>query len=188
MMCCRFVRRAGFKVTREFMKRRLCSSDVQRVLHISVTGSLLVKIYEIPDGLYPGEYLVDVGNEIVDDHGDIFIGSAETDWLPIFRDIATSRMLELIREDLALLGIQHQVFRSEQTLHDHDLITQVVSELEDRDLVYWGVLEPPKGQKPDDWEKREQYLFRSTVFGDDIDRPLKKSDDLDLFCRRYCNT
>ena len=170
--------KAGFNVTREFYVN---DAGVQvdvlaRSVYLRYRQSLGEDIGEIPDGLYPGEYLVDVGNEIVDDHGDIFIGSAEADWLPRFRDIATSRMLELIREDLALLGIQHQVFRSEQTLHDHDLITQVVSELEDRDLVYWGVLEPPKGQKPDDWEKREQYLFRSTVFGDDIDRPLKKSD------------
>ena len=170
--------KAGFKVTREFYVN---DAGVQvdvlaRSAYLRYQQSLGEDIGEIPDGLYPGEYLVNVGNEIVDDHGDIFIGSAEADWLPIFRNIATSRMLELIREDLALLGIQHQVFRSEQTLHDHDLITQVVSELEDRDLVYWGVLEPPKGQKPDDWEKREQYLFRSTVFGDDIDRPLKKSD------------
>ena len=170
--------KAGFNVTREFYVN---DAGVQvdvlaRSAYLRYRQSLGEDIGEIPDGLYPGEYLVDVGNEIVDDHGDIFIGSAEADWLPIFRDIATSRMLELIREDLALLGIQHQVFRSEQTLHDHDLITQVVSELEDRDLVYWGVLEPPKGQTPDDWEQREQYLFRSTVFGDDIDRPLKKSD------------
>lgn len=170
--------KAGFKVTREFYVNDAGAQvDVlARSAYLRYRQSLGEDIGEIPDGLYPGEYLVNVGNEIVDEHGDIFIGSAEADWLPIFRDIATSRMLELIREDLALLGIQHQVFRSEQTLHDHDLITQVVSELEDRDLVYWGVLEPPKGQKPDDWEKREQYLFRSTVFGDDIDRPLKKSD------------
>ena len=170
--------KAGFKVTREFYVNDAGAQvDVlARSAYLRYRQSLGEDIGEIPDGLYPGEYLVNVGNEIVDEHGDIFIGSAEADWLPIFRNIATSRMLELIREDLALLGIQHQVFRSEQTLHDHDLITQVVSELEDRDLVYWGVLEPPKGQKPDDWEKREQYLFRSTVFGDDIDRPLKKSD------------
>lgn len=170
--------KAGFKVTREFYVNDAGAQvDVlARSAYLRYRQSLGEDIGEIPDGLYPGEYLVNVGNEIVDEHGDIFIGSAEADWLPIFRDIATSRMLELIREDLALLGIQHQVFRSEQTLHDHDLITQVVSELEDRDLVYWGVLEPPKGQKPHDWEKREQYLFRSTVFGDDIDRPLKKSD------------
>ncbi|MEC7942706.1 MAG: arginine--tRNA ligase, partial [Pseudomonadota bacterium] len=170
--------KAGFNVTREFYVN---DAGVQvdvlaRSAYLRYRQCLGEDIGEIPDGLYPGEYLVAVGNEIVDEHGDIFLGSAEADWLPIFRDIATSRMLELIREDLALLGIQHQVFRSEQTLHDHDLITQVVSELEDRDLVYWGVLEPPKGQTPDDWEKREQYLFRSTVFGDDIDRPLKKSD------------
>jgi len=170
--------KAGFNVTREFYVN---DAGVQvdvlaRSAYLRYRQCLGEDIGEIPDGLYPGEYLVAVGNEIVDEHGDIFLGSEEADWLPIFRDIATSRMLELIREDLALLGIQHQVFRSEQTLHDHDSITQVVSELEDRDLVYWGVLEPPKGQTPDDWEQREQYLFRSTVFGDDIDRPLKKSD------------
>ena len=170
--------KAGFKVTREFYVN---DAGVQvdvlaRSAYLRYRQSLGEDIGEIPAGLYPGEYLVDVGNEIVHVHGDVFVRRAEEDWLPIFRDIAIGKMLELIREDLVLLGIRHEVFRSEQTLHDNDLITQVVSELKDRDLVYWGVLEPPKGQKSDDWEKREQYLFRSTEFGDDIDRPLKKSD------------
>ena len=108
--------KAGFNVTREFYVN---DAGVQvdvlaRSAYLRYRQSLGEDIGKIPDGLYPGEYLVDVGNKIVDDHGDIFVGSAEADWLPIFRDIATSRMLELIREDLALLGIQHQVFRLSQ--------------------------------------------------------------------------
>jgi len=119
---------------------------------------------------------VHVGHALAETQGDALLSAPEEEWLPVVRDVAISEMMELIREDLAALGIEHQVFRSERSLHDEDAISAVVSELEDRDLVYWGTLEPPKGQKPDDWEEREQYLFRSTGFGDDIDRPLKKSD------------
>jgi arginyl-tRNA synthetase len=170
--------KAGFDVTREYY---INDAGVQvdvlaRSAHLRYREALGENIGEIPDGLYPGDYLVHVGHALAETQGDALLSAPEEEWLPVVRDVAISEMMELIREDLAALGIEHQVFRSERSLHDEDVISAVVSELEDRDLVYWGTLEPPKGQKPDDWEEREQYLFRSTGFGDDIDRPLKKSD------------
>jgi arginyl-tRNA synthetase len=170
--------KAGFDVTREYY---INDAGVQvdvlaRSAHLRYREALGEDIGEIPDGLYPGDYLVHVGHALAETQGDALLSAPEEEWLPVVRDVAISEMMELIREDLAALGIEHQVFRSERSLHDEDAISAVVSELEDRDLVYWGTLEPPKGQKPDDWEEREQYLFRSTGFGDDIDRPLKKSD------------
>jgi arginyl-tRNA synthetase len=170
--------KAGFDVTREYY---INDAGVQvdvlaRSAHLRYREALGENIGEIPDGLYPGDYLVNVGHALAETQGDALLSAPEEEWLPVVRDVAISEMMELIREDLAALGIEHQVFRSERSLHDEDAISAVVSELEDRDLVYWGTLEPPKGQKPDDWEEREQYLFRSTGFGDDIDRPLKKSD------------
>jgi arginyl-tRNA synthetase len=170
--------KAGFDVTREYY---INDAGVQvdvlaRSAHLRYREALGENIGEIPDGLYPGDYLVHVGHALAETQGDALLSAPEEEWLPVVRDVAISEMMELIREDLAALGIEHQVFRSERSLHDEDAISAVVSELEDRDLVYWGTLEPPKGQKPDDWEEREQYLFRSTGFGDDIDRPLKKSD------------
>ena len=170
--------KAGFDVTREYY---INDAGVQvdvlaRSAHLRYREALGENIGEIPDGLYPGDYLVHVGHALAETQGDALLSAPEEEWLPVVRDVAISEMMELIREDLAALGIEHQLFRSERSLHDEDAISAVVSELEDRDLVYWGTLEPPKGQKPDDWEEREQYLFRSTGFGDDIDRPLKKSD------------
>ena len=170
--------KAGFDVTREYY---INDAGVQvdvlaRSAYLRYREALGEDIGEIPDGLYPGDYLVSVGQALAETQGDALLSVSEEEWLPIVRDVAISEMMELIREDLAALGIEHQVFRSERSLHEEDSIATVVSELEARDLVYWGTLEPPKGQKPDDWEEREQYLFRSTGFGDDIDRPLKKSD------------
>ncbi|MGB0631178.1 MAG: arginine--tRNA ligase [Alphaproteobacteria bacterium] len=170
--------KAGFDVTREYY---INDAGVQvdilaRSAFLRYREALGEDIGDIPDGLYPGDYLVSVGHALAETQGEAMLSMPEEDWLPIVRDVAISEMMELIREDLAALGIEHQVFRSERSLHDEDAIAAVVSELEDRDLVYWGTLEPPKGQKPDDWEEREQYLFRSTGFGDDVDRPLRKSD------------
>ena len=170
--------KAGFDVTREYY---INDAGVQvdvlaRSAYLRYREALGEDIGEIPDGLYPGDYLVGVGHALAETQGDTLLSQPEDEWLPVVREVAVSEMMELIRADLATLGIEHDIFRSEKTLHDEDTISAVVSELEARDLVYWGTLEPPKGQKPDDWEEREQYLFRSTGFGDDIDRPLKKSD------------
>ena len=134
----------------------------------------------IPEGLYPGDYLKAAGEEIAKTHGRALLDRAEREWLPPVRDIAIDAMMAMIRDDLAALGITHEVFFSERTLHAQvngvSEIDRQIEELRAAGLVYEGRLLPPKGQLPDDWEDREQTLFRSSDWGDDVDRPLKKSD------------
>lgn len=170
--------KVGYDVTREYYVNDAGAQvDVlARSAHLRYREALGEEIGKIPDGLYPGDYLVGVGQDLADRDGDKWVAAAEDQWLPELRDFTIDAMMGLIREDLAALGIEHNLFRSEKVLHEDGLIADVVSVLEERDLVYWGTLEPPKGQLPDDWEEREQYLFRSSQFGDDLDRPLKKSD------------
>jgi len=135
-------------------------------------------IDEIPAGLYPGDYLKPVGVALVAEFGDALMVMEEAAWLPLVRDRAIAAMLDLIRADLALLGIRHDVFFSERSLQagDSDRVAEAIAALREADVVYQGTLPPPKGQVPEDWEDREQTLFRSTQFGDDVDRPLLKSD------------
>lgn len=130
----------------------------------------------IPEGLYPGDYLKPVGAALAATHGKKLAGMAESEWLPIVRDITIDMMMDLIRGDLAVLGITHEVFYSERELHKTGAIEAVLKLLEQKGLIYTGVLERPKGETSDDWEERPQTLFRSTQFGDDQDRALKKSD------------
>ncbi|MBX3493276.1 MAG: arginine--tRNA ligase [Parvibaculum sp.] len=131
----------------------------------------------IPEGLYPGDYLKPVGQALAATHGgDLIEGNDEAEALRIAREAAVEAMMELIRGDLAVLGITHEVFFSELSLHRSGAIEETVKLLEDKGLIYVGVLEPPKGETPEDWEPRPQTLFRSTQFGDDADRALKKSD------------
>jgi arginyl-tRNA synthetase len=118
-----------------------------------------------------------VGQALADEFGGKYAGAAEAEWLPVFRERAVAAMMALIRDDLAALGVAHEVFTSEKRdLVEHGRVDEAVERLKLRDLVYTGVLEPPKGMKPEDWEPRPQLLFRATQFGDDIDRPLAKSD------------
>ncbi len=131
---------------------------------------------EIPEGYYPGDYLKVVGQSLQAKHGNDLLEHEEAEWLPVVKNVALQAMLELIRQDLADLGVHHDVFTSEQFLHDAGAIETAIGELETIGLVYEGVLEPPKGKQPEDWEPREQTLFKSTMFGDDVDRPLKKAD------------
>ena len=131
---------------------------------------------EIPEGLYPGEYLVPVGQSLAKEFGDRYVGAPESEWLAIFRTQAVAAMMVMIRADLALLGIEHEVFASEAELQAAKKPEAAEAELRARDLVYDGVLEAPKGETPDDWEPVELPLFRSSQFGDDQDRPIKKSN------------
>lgn len=133
---------------------------------------------EIPDGLYPGDYLKPVGQALADAHGRELLDRPESEWLPVVRETAISMMMDLVRSDLAALGISHDVFSSERALisGDDDVVGATIADLRDRGLIYQGRLEPPKGKTPEDWEDREQTLFRATEFGDDVDRPLIKSD------------
>ena len=128
------------------------------------------------DGTYPGNYLIAVGAALREKVGDAYVGQPESAWLTEVRDFATDAMMELIREDLAALGVRMDVFYSEKSLYGTGRIEAALEALEEKGLIYEGVLEPPKGKKPEDWEPREQTLFKSTEHGDDVDRPVKKSD------------
>jgi arginyl-tRNA synthetase len=133
----------------------------------------------IPEGLYPGDYLIPVGAALAETYGHDLTRMPEAEWRPIMRAAAIAAMMDMIREDLAALNIRHDVFFSEQSLTrgpDGDVVAASIAVLEGKGLVYQGRLPPPKGQPAEDWEDREQTLFRSTAFGDDVDRPLLKSD------------
>ena len=128
------------------------------------------------DGTYPGDYLIPVGAELAQQVGDAWVDQPEAVWLAEVRDFATDAMMALIRADLAELGIRMDVFYSEKSLYGTGRIEAAIDALRARGLIYRGVLEPPKGKLPEDWEPREQTLFKSTAHGDDVDRPIMKSD------------
>ena len=128
------------------------------------------------DGTYPGDYLIGVGQALKDKVGDAYVGQPEQVWLADVRDFSTDAMMELIRDDLAALGVRMDLFYSEKSLYGTGRIEAALGALEAKGLIYEGVLEPPKGKTPEDWEPREQTLFKSTEHGDDVDRPVKKSD------------
>ncbi len=128
------------------------------------------------DGTYPGDYLIPVGQALKDKVGDAYIGKGEDVWLQDIREFSTEKMMDLIRSDLAALNIEMDNFFSEKSLYGTGLIESAIAELKEKGLIYQGTLEPPKGKMPDDWEAREQTLFKSTDFGDDQDRAVQKSD------------
>ncbi|HXC28939.1 MAG TPA: arginine--tRNA ligase [Stellaceae bacterium] len=186
------LKKAGFAVEREYYVNdagaqvdalarsvyfRYCeevaSQPESALLHSSaVSQSALVE----PEGFYPGEYLKETGRRLFERDGERWIGKVETVWLGPLREFAVAEMMALIRDDLAAIGIQFDRFSSEKALVADGAVDKALGVLEDRGLVYTGVLEPPKGKLPDDWEPRPQLLFRATQFGDEVDRPLKKPD------------
>jgi len=168
---------AGHKVIREYYVNDAGGQvDVlARSVHLRYREALGETI-EIPEGLYPGDYLVPVGQSLAKEFGDRYVGAPESEWLVVFRTQAVAAMMVMIRADLALLGIEHEVFASEAELQAAKKPEAAEAELRSRDLVYDGVLEAPKGETPDDWEPVELPLFRSSQFGDDQDRPIKKSN------------
>ena len=121
--------------------------------------------------------MIPVAEKIIDQYGDKFINSDEKDWLAIFKDCATHEMMEIIKEDLSSINIHHDNFVSEEFLKSRGLIDEVVKLLNEKDVIYKGILDAPKGQQNENWESRPQLLFKSTLYGDDLDRPLKKADD-----------
>ncbi|MGL4310849.1 MAG: arginine--tRNA ligase, partial [Paracoccaceae bacterium] len=131
---------------------------------------------EIAEGLYPGDYLIPVGDALKAKYGDSLLDKGEQYWLAEVRDFATEAMMAMIREDLAALGVTMDVYSSEKALYGTGQIEAAIETLRGMGLIYDGTLEPPKGKLPEDWEPREQTLFRSTAHGDDVDRPVKKSD------------
>jgi len=170
--------KAGFSVQREYyINDAGAQVDVlARSACLRYREALGETIGAIPEGLYPGEYLAAVGRALAERDGRRWLGRPEAEWLAPVRDFAVEEMLRLIRDDLALLGVCHNLFVSERALSERGAIDDCVQVLTDRGLVYTGVLDPPKGKLPDDWEPRPQTLFRATSFGDEVDRPLKKSD------------
>ena len=168
---------AGHKVIREYYINDAGGQvDVlARSAHLRYREALGETI-AIPEGLYPGDYLVPVGQALAAEYGDRFVDAPEADWLVTFRTFAVAKMMDMIRDDLALLGIHHDIFSSEAELQAAGKPEQAEAWLRAQDLVYDGVLEAPKGELPDDWEPVELPLFRSTKFGDDQDRPIKKSN------------
>jgi arginyl-tRNA synthetase len=170
--------KAGYDVTKEYyINDAGAQIDVlARSLHRRYLEALGEDIGEMPEGLYPGDYLVGAGKDLAGRDGDKWQGVDEENWLGPIRDFAIDAMMDLIREDLAALGVEHNTFSSERVLVGGGGVDAVMKTLEDRDLIYTGVLAPPKGKKPEDWEERPQTLFRATNFGDDVDRPVKKSD------------
>lgn len=168
---------AGHKVIREYYVNDAGAQvDVlARSAHVRYREALGEAVGEIPEGLYPGEYLIPVGKALAAEFGDQYVTAPEADWLVLFRSRAVAAMLEMIKADLALLGIHHDLFSSEAELQAAGKPEQAEQWLRAHDLVYDGQLEAPKGKTPEDWEPVELPLFRSTKFGDDQDRPIKKS-------------
>jgi arginyl-tRNA synthetase len=169
---------AGYSVTREYYVNDAGGQvdTLARSVHLRYREALGEDIGEIPEGFYPGDYLVPVGQALATEFGDRFAKAPETDWLIIFREKAVAAMLVMIREDLVLLGIHHDVFASEALVQREKKPEAAEAFLRARDLVYDGELEAPKGEVDPDWEPVTLPLFRSTQFGDDQDRPIKKSD------------
>jgi arginyl-tRNA synthetase len=168
----------GHDVTREYYVNDAGAQvDVlARSAHIRYLQALGRHDGDIPEGLYPGDYLVPVGAALAAEFGETMADAPEADWLIPFRTRAVAAMMEMIRADLALLGIHHDLFSSEAELQAAGKPAEAEATLRARDLVYDGVLEKPKGEAADDWEPVVLPLFRSTQFGDDQDRPIKKSD------------
>ena len=171
---------AGYDVTREYyINDAGAQVDVlARSAFLRYREALGEKIGEIPEGLYPGDYLVPVGKALVAEYGDKLLKQSEAQWLALVRAKAIAMMMEMIKGDLAALNIRHDMFFSERSLIEggHDRVGETIAGLRAKGDVYEGRLPPPKGAPVEDYEDREQTLFRATAFGDDVDRPLKKSD------------
>ena len=170
--------KAGYTVVREYY-----INDAGAQVDVLARSALLrareamgEEIGEIPAGLYPGDYLKSVGADLAQLHGTALFDKPEANQVQIARDHAVAAMMNDIRDDLAAVGIAQDIFSSERSIVEAGGVDAALAALEEKGLVYVGVLEPPKGKKPDDWEERPQTLFRASDFGDDVDRPLKKSD------------
>jgi arginyl-tRNA synthetase len=171
---------AGYEVAKEYYINDAGSQiDVlARSVFLRYREALGETIGDIPPGLYPGDYLVPVGEALAKEFGTRLHNMPQEEWMPLVKDRAIDAMMVMIRSDLEALNVKHDVFYSERTLHADGAarIRQAINDLTFKGHVYRGTLPPPKGQLPEDWEDREQTLFRSTEVGDDIDRPLIKSD------------
>jgi len=175
----RILEAAGFRVTKEYYVNDAGAQvdTLARSVHLRYREALGEEIGEIPEGMYPGDYLKPLGAVLAAEYGDQFVGKPEAEWLPVFREAGIKAMLDLIRHDLGLLDIHHDIFSSEAELQKRGAVAEASEVLREKGLVYEGALERPKSLDPhDEWEPVELTLFRSSQFGDDQDRPMKKSD------------
>jgi arginyl-tRNA synthetase len=168
---------AGYDVTREYyINDGGAQVDVLArsvyLRYLEANGQAV----QFEDGTYPGDYLIAVGQDVKAKYGDTLVDKPESEWLAELRLFSTDAMMALIRADLASIGVKIDHFFSEKSLYGTGLIEQAISDLDAKGLIYEGTLEPPKGKLPEDWEPRKQTLFKSTAHGDDVDRPIKKSD------------
>ncbi len=172
------LQKAGYDVTREYYFNDAGTQvDVlARSTYLRYREALGEAIGEVPEGLYPGEYLKDVGQGLAARDGNKWLGKEEFEWLVPVRTFAVAYMIDVIRKDLQLIGIQHEVFTNEREIVENGTLEDVFKKLQDMDLIYQGTLPPPKGKEMEDWEPAELTLFRSSKFGDSSDRPLKKRD------------
>ena len=171
--------KTGYEATREYyINDAGAQIDIlARSLYRRYCEKLGQESYEKPEGFYPGEYLIDLADKLVIKDKKHWLDKPESEWLPELSRYTVDEMMKLIRKDLSDLGIEQSTFISEKSIVERGMVDTVLNMLDEKGLIYTGVLEPPKGMKPESWEERPQKLFRSTSFGDDIDRPLKKSDD-----------
>ena len=175
----RVLEAAGFRVTKEYYVNDAGAQvdTLARSVHLRYREALGEDIGDVPEGMYPGDYLVPVGTILASEYGSEYADKPESEWLPAFRQAAIKAMLDLIRHDLGLLNIRHDIFSSEAELQESGAVTEAMEVLRSKGLIYEGTLERPKSLDPhDEWEPVQLTLFRSSQFGDDQDRPLKKSD------------
>ena len=170
----RLLEAAGFRVTKEYYVNDAGSQvdTLARSVHLRYREALGEDIGEIEEGFYPGDYLKPVGAALADEFGNRYAGAPESEWLDLFKRRSVEAMLDLIRHDLALLGVHHDLFASEREVQELGAVDRALSVLDERDLVYRGTLPPPRGKTADDWQPEELLLFRSTKFGDDQDRAI----------------
>jgi len=168
----------GWEVTREYYINDAGGQvDVlARSAYLRYREALGQDIGDIPSGLYPGDYLKDVGNALAKQVGDRYLNRPEAEWLDDLRQFAIQSIMDVIKQDLIALGIHMDVFSSERSLVESGAVQHAIDQLQAAGHLYTGVLAPPKGKEPEDWEPREQLLFKASEFGDDTDRPLQKSD------------
>ncbi|MGE4482200.1 arginine--tRNA ligase [Acidocella sp.] len=175
--------KAGYDVTKEYYINDAGAQvlALARSVYVRYLEALRLSpeayIETVPGGMqYGGAYLIPIGEALAEKYGDEYAETPEANWLDVFRNFAVSRMMDMIRDDLAALGVRHDIFSSERALVEAGGVERGLQSLRDQGLIYRGILEPPKGKTPEDWEPREQELFRASDFGDDVDRPIAKSD------------
>lgn len=170
--------KAGYNVTREYYIND-AGAQIEKLadsVFMRYREALGETIGEIPEGYYPGDYLVPIGEALKAQHGRALLSQDREAWFPVVRDFSISAVMEIIKSDLALLNIHFDVFSSERALTEAGKVNDAMADLTRMGLIYEGMLEAPKGKAPEDWEPRPQTLFRSSQFGDDSDRAVKKSD------------